>query len=342
MTAKAEGEKTMQEILQEVQQDNERAMIARIESALTRGADDYFREHEFVRIPTVPHIVGITGACENIDTLFKVDYFGQQGFLTQTGQLSLELQIPDLKKVCCEIHSFRAEPDNDKRHLTEFPLIEFEFEYTGDGLPQLLDNVEGTVKTMMSAVLKEDKALRMLGANPARIQEMVNTPFARIEYREAVKQLQKLGFDVTFGDDLKHDHEIALVEATGKPTFIMKYPEAIKFFNMRRDREDSEVVQSADLLLPFSGEAVGSAVREEDPDLLVEKLVNSPMYEMHTKRGGTLKEFKWYLDAVKARPVPHAGCGIGLTRITQCVLGRTDIRKSTAYPMNCASDLNNI
>lgn len=327
--------------MQEIKQE-ERAMIARIESALTRGADDYFREHGFVRIPTVPHIVGITGACENIDTLFKVGYFGQKGFLTQTGQLALELQIPALKKVCCEIHSFRAESEVDARHLAEFPLVEFEFGYEGEGLPQLLDRIEGTVKSMLRAALKEEKALRMLGADPARIKGMADEKFARIEYREAVKLLQKAGFDVKFGDDLKHNHEQAVISAMGKPTFIMKYPEKIKFFNMRRDREDAEVVQSADLIMPISGESVGSAVREEDPKLLVEKLLNSIMYKLHVQRGGTLEDFRWYLDAVKAHPVPHAGCGIGLTRITQCVLGRDDIRKSVAYPMNCKTDLNNL
>lgn len=317
-------------------------MIARIESALSRGADDYFREQGFVRIPTVPHIVGITGACENIDTLFKVNYFGHKGYLTQTGQLMLEMQIPELQKVCCEIHSFRAEPEADKRHLTEFPLIEFEFAYEGQGLPQLLDHIEGTVKTMMITALKEYDTLKLLGANPARIKTMIEEPFARIEYRNAITLLQAKGYEVEFGDDLKQDHEQSVVEALGKPAFITKYPEYIKFFNMRRDREDTEVVQSADLILPISGEAVGSAVREENTELLYEKLLHSSMYKFHTARGGSMEDFKWYLDAVKKNPAPHAGCGIGLTRVTQSVLGRTDIRTSTTYPMNCQTKLNNL
>jgi len=194
----------------------------------------------------------------------------------------------------------------------------------------------------MNAALKQEETLHALEVDKERIQKMVQKPFARMTYRDAVKLLQEKGFSVQFGDDLKHDHEAALVEHMGKPTFIMKYPESIKFFNMRRDRDDPEVVQSADLLLPYSGEAVGSAVREEDPKLLVKKLVESPMFKMHQERGGTLKEFKWYLDAVEAEPVPHAGCGIGLTRVTQCILGRTDIRKCTTYAMNCATDLNNL
>jgi asparaginyl-tRNA synthetase len=320
---------------------NERALIARIESSLSRGADDYFREHNFIRVPTVPHLVGITGACENIDTLYKVNHFGQNAFLTQTGQLMLELQIPELERVCCEIHSFRAEESVDARHLCEFPLVEFEFGYTGEGLPQLLGHIEGTIKEMLASVLnKEAATLERLHTEPARIERMISEQFNRITYREAIEMLNKKGYSLSFGDDLKHDHEQAVVYSLGGlPTFITHYPEAIKFFNMRRDRDDTSVVQSSDLILPYSGEAVGSAVREEDPDLLVEKLVNSAMYNLHTQRGGTLEEFRWYLEAVKVNPVPHAGCGIGLSRVTQSVLGRNDIRMSTAYPINASTML---
>lgn len=320
---------------------NERALIARIESALSRGADDYFRREGFVRVPTIPHLVGITGACENIDTLYRVNHFGQNAFLTQTGQLLLELQIPELKRVCCEIHSFRAEESVDARHLCEFPLIEFEFAYSGEGLLQLLAHIEGTVKEMLAKVLeKEATTLERLNVDPYRIEQMIKIPFHRITYREAIALLINKGYDLKFGDDLKHAHEQEVVCAmNGLPTFITHYPESIKFFNMRRDRNDLAVVQSSDLIMPYSGESVGSAVREENYDLLLEKLLASQMYQLHSSRGGTLEEFQWYLDAVKSNPMPHAGCGIGLSRVTQSVLGRDDIRKSTAYPINAATKL---
>jgi len=321
----------------------ERANIARIESALKRGADKYFCENEFVDIVNLPHIVGITGACENIDTLFKLDYYGQQGFLTQTGQLALELQIPELERVCATIKSFRAEPEADKRHQTEFPLVEFEFKYEGQGLPQLLDRIEGTVKEMVANTLAQEQALDALGANPKRLEKEIANPYERITYRDALGLLKEHGYkNLEFGVDLKHNHEQTIVEALGGPTFVTHYPEKIKFFNMQRDKEDAEVVQSADLLMPYSGEAVGSAVREENPEQLEQKLLKSELYRLHQERGGSLEEFRWYLDAVKANPVPHAGCGIGLNRITQYVLGRDDIRKCSAYPMNCETDLNKI
>ena len=320
----------------------ERANIARIESALKRGADGYFCRHNFVEIVNLPHIVGITGACENIDTLFKVDYFGQQGYLTQTGQLALELQIPELERVCCTIKSFRAEPEADKRHQTEFPLIEFEFKYEGQGLPELLDRIEGTIKAMVLNALARDQALEDLGATKERLEKEIANPYERITYRDALGLLKEHGHNLEFGADLKHNHEQIIVKAMGKSTFVTHYPEKIKFFNMRRDKEDPDVVQSADLLLPYSGEAVGSAVREENPELLEQKLLNSEMYRLHKEGGGSLKEFKWYLNAVKKHPVPHAGCGIGLNRVTQYVLGRDDIRKCSAYPMNWETDLNNL
>jgi asparaginyl-tRNA synthetase len=317
----------------------EKALVARVEGELHRGAEDYFRENGFVNIPSVPHIVGVTGACENIDTLFSLNYFGQHAFLTQTGQLSLELLVGDLERVCCTIHSFRAEPRADHRHLTEFPLVEFEFKYSGDdGLEQLLSHVEGTLKAMVSRAVRLNPEIPRSQLNI--LERDLAQPYERISYYEALTILQDAGYELVFGDDLKHEHEQTVVMALGnKPVFITRYPERIKFFNMRRDRKNPELVQSSDLVLPMSGEAVGSAVREENYDLLVEKLKSSEMYRNLSAKGQTFEAFEWYLNAVKDRPVPHAGCGIGLNRVTQYVLGIPDIREATPYPMNCETAL---
>jgi len=313
------------------------ATVAVVESALVRGAEDYFRANDFVHVPSVPHIVSVTGACENIDTLFTLDYFGAQGFLTQTGQLYLETLIKDLKNVCCVIHSFRAEPKVDGRHLTEFPLVEFEFSYDAEeenGLMNLLDHIEGTICTMVKSALKNAlPQLKELGADIQMLRS-IERPFQRISYTQAIRELQQQ-CDIEWGADLTHEHEQFLVRLHGnKPLFITHYPERIKFFNMRRNREHPEVVNSADLILPSAGEAVGSAEREHNYDVLMKKLTNSSMYKRLLEKGGSLEDFKWYLDTIKENPVPHAGCGIGLSRVTQFVLGKADIREATPYPMN--------
>ena len=249
------------------------ANIVSIEAELLRAGRQYFDTHGFTEVVT-PHITKITGSCENIDTLFGLDYFGKEAYLVQTGQLYLEALIPALGNVFCVGPSFRAEPSVDSRHLTEFTLMEIEF--PGD-FKRLLEHIENTVYSMIRSVLKNKKhELGSLGADIERLKK-IRLPFRRLTYTKAVEILKEKGVGIEWGDDLKSSHEKLLVD-DGMPTFITHYPEKIKFFNMRRNPETPEVVNSSDLILPYGGEAVGAAEREYDYALLKEKLVGSKMY----------------------------------------------------------------
>jgi asparaginyl-tRNA synthetase len=304
-------------------------IVARVEAALLKGARDYFIKEGFIEV-NAPHITKATGACENIDTLFGLDYFGLQGYLSQTQQLYLEAMIPALKKVWCIGPSFRAEPEADNRHLTEFPLLEIEFE---GNFEELLKYIENTVCNMIKEVLKEEKMLKEIGIDTKKL-ENVKAPFKRITYDEAVKKLSSEG--VKWGDDLKSKHEKMLAEMNGnQPIFITHFPKKIKFFNMRENDYRSEIVNSSDLILPGSGEAVGAAEREHRHEKLKERLENSKMLEQLKRRGGGIEDFEWYLECVRENGIKiHSGCGIGLNRITQFILGADDIRKSTVFPLN--------
>jgi asparaginyl-tRNA synthetase len=237
--------------------------------------------------------------------------------------------IPSLKKVWCVGPSFRAEPESDNRHLTEFPLIEIEFE---GNFEELLRYIEGTICNMVKEVLKEEELLKGIGVNVERLK--LKAPFNRITYDEAVKKLSYTG--IKWGDDLKSSHEKMLVEITGnQPLFITHFPKKIKFFNMRENDYRPEIVNSTDLILPGSGEAVGAAEREHRYDKLKERLENSKMMEQLKIRGGSVNDFEWYLQCVKEHGIKmHSGCGIGLNRVTQFVLGADDIRKCTVFPLN--------
>jgi len=312
----------------------ELSAVVKIEASLLRGARRYFEEHGFVEV-VVPHLTRATGACENIATMFEVDYFGKRRYLSQTAQLYLEVLTPFLGKVWCIGPSFRAEPSVDERHLTEFTLIELEF--AGD-FGQLLEHIEGVICSMVGCVLAErEKELELLGVDADRLKR-VGKPFEKITYTEAVGLLADYG--VKWGDDLKSAHEKALVQMVGnKPLFVTHFPKAIKFFNMRENDENPAVVNSADLLLPMSGEAVGAAEREYRYEKLFERLVNSTMFKQLVEKGGSIEDFNWYLEFYKEHRVLHSGCGIGLNRVTQFVLGAEDIRATTAFPLNRASIL---
>ncbi len=310
----------------------ELSAVVSIEAELLKAARQYFDAHGFTEV-VIPHITRITGACENIDTLFTLNYFGEEAYLVQTGQLYLEALIPTLGNVFCVGPSFRAEPAADSRHLAEFNLVEFEFP---GGFDELLVHIENVIYAMVQrAVHYRKHELQFLGADIARLNK-IKTPFRRITYTDAIKLLNGKGVNVKWGDDLKSSHE-AMIVADGMPTFITHYPEEIKFFNMRRNPENPTIVNSSDLILPHSGEAVGSAEREWNHELLREKLLKSEMYKKLAARGKDIRDFEWYLDLIKENPVQHAGCGIGLNRVTQFVLGTSDIRATTAYPLNLES-----
>jgi len=299
-----------------------RAMVY-VEGLLLKGARKYFDDMEFKEI-VVPHITKATGACENIDTLFEVNYFGEKGYLSQTAQLYLESLIPWMNKVWCISPSFRAEPRVDNRHLTEFSLIELEFAGTFE---ELLEHIEGVTVSMIESVLIKMTS-RWLDRN--RLRQVV-PPFPRITYSEAIKELGK-----DFGHDITRDEEQLLVKKFGGlPMFITHYPKSMKFFNMIENADNPELVDSADLILPFGGEAVGAASREYRADRLYKRLEESPMLKQLLAKGGSIKDFEWYIDVYrKYDTVPHAGCGIGLNRVTQFILGVDDIRMCTAYPIN--------
>ncbi|OIO28521.1 hypothetical protein AUJ16_00920 [Candidatus Micrarchaeota archaeon CG1_02_60_51] len=305
--------------------------IDRVNDALYWGALDYFRGNGFMWVD-VPTLTRVTGACENVDTLYSVDHFGRNAYLAQTGQLYLEAKIPRHEKVWTVITSSRAEAKVDARHLNQFQLLEFEHR---GGFESLLNHVEGTVKAMVAgAVANAPGELALLGRSPADLAEYLK-PFNRISYAEAIGLLEGTPLEVGWGSDLKHSHELRLVAATGgRPLFITHFPKAIKFFNMRVNRSDDSVVNSADLILPHSGEAVGSAEREDDYALLKERLLASSMYSILSKRGVALSEFEDYLSLVRDNPILHSGCGIGFPRVSQSVLGFSDIRQATSYPLN--------
>jgi asparaginyl-tRNA synthetase len=306
-----------------------RLAVIRVWDAMVRGARSYVERHGFVGVHNAPELVGITGACENVDTLFKVDYFGQRAYLAQSDQLYLELLTPYLKRVYAEIQSFRMEPEADDRHLCQFSL--FEIEHLGD-LDELIGHLAGIVQSAATEVATRCTAeLALFGRSP---RDLMGLRFARITYQQAVDALSTQFPDLAFGDDLTSVHEAALTEHFG-PCFVTHYPLPIKFFNMKQNDEDERVVNSTDLLLPFAGESAGAAEREHDHDAIEARLKSSTMYERLIALGGKDEDFAWYLDAHKDKEIPlHSGAGIGLARVAQFILGADDIRDAVPFVVN--------
>jgi asparaginyl-tRNA synthetase len=156
---------------------------------------------------------------------------------------------------------------------------------------------------------------------PARLAFVVERPFQRISYTEAVDLLQRSGekfeFPVEYGLNLQSEHERWLTEKHFQsPITVFNYPKEIKPFYMRLN-DDNQTVAAMDLLVPGIGEIVGGSQREERLEVLEANLRQHNM---------DLTDYKWYLDLRRYGTVPHAGFGLGFERMLMFVTGVPNIR----------------
>lgn len=334
--------------------------LVSINSSIFYGTIDHFKKLG-LQYADVPAIVGITGACENVDTLFKVgNRLNLPLFFTQTGQLALEQVLQNSHGAYTIIHSGRDEEIEDERHLRQFRLTEEEFDCTLAGMTRetydeekmfntLLIHIEKATKAMISAVVADHQKviISKYKRDPGVLREIVTRPYLRIAYEEAIDLLHQAGYSgLVFGSDLEAEHEAKIIELVNlraknygasidrfSPVLIMRYPKEIKFFNMKVSNQDPRVVLSADCIFPYSGEGVGSAVREHDGIKLIVRLLTSNMYKLHEQRGGKYEDFRWYTEdmILAQKTLPHAGYGIGNERVIQFILGQLDIRKCSLF-----------
>src|ERR1700736_1594930 len=183
------------------------AAILRVRAEIIKAARHFFDERGFIL--TDPPIL-TPAACEGTSTLFPVDYFEEQAFLTQSGQLYIEATAMALGKVYSFGPTFRAEKSKTRRHLTEFWMVEPEVAYAT--LDDVIDLAEGLVVAVVSLVLdKRAHELKVLERERSKL-EAVRAPFPRISYDEAVKILQEKGQPFEWGGDLGGADQTVLSE----------------------------------------------------------------------------------------------------------------------------------
>lgn len=262
---------------------------------------------------------------------FSSDFFGKEAHLTVSGQLNVETYCCALSRVYTFGPTFRAENSNTSRHLAEFWMIEPEIAFAD--LSDDATLAENFLRFLFQAVLErraDDMKFfeeRIEKECVTRLKKIIDAPFRRITYTEAIETLEKSGqkfeFPVRWGLDMQSEHERYLTEHHFKqPLIVMNYPKDIKAFYMRQN-EDGRTVAAMDVLAPGIGEIIGGSQREERLDRLDQRID-----EMKLPK----EEYWWYRDLRRYGTVPHAGFGLGFERLVQFVTGMANIRDVIPFP----------
>ena len=301
------------------------ASILRVRAEIVKAVRDFFDVRGFTL--TDPPIL-TPAACEGTSTLFPVDYFDEQAYLTQSGQLYIEATAMALGKVYSFGPTFRAEKSKTRRHLTEFWMVEPEIAY--GQLDDLMDLSEQLISFMVKRCLERRKTdLLAIGRDISKL-EKIEAPFPRISYDEAVKNLQEghakgaLETKFEWGGDLGSPDETYLSSQFDKPVMVHRYPAKVKAFYMEPDPQRPELALCVDVLAPEGyGEIIGGSQRMASHELLVQRIHEHGLPE---------EAFKWYLDLRKYGSVPHGGFGMGIERAVAWICGLEHVRETIPFP----------
>ncbi|MEM4648061.1 MAG: asparagine--tRNA ligase [Candidatus Pacearchaeota archaeon] len=293
--------------------------IMKIRHNLLKAAREFFYDRGFYEV-SPPIITG--SACEGGATQFEINYFDEKAYLSQSAQLYLEALIYSLEKVFSITPSFRAEPHRTSRHLAEYWHIEPEVAWLDfEGLLKLEEDFISYICSYIAT--NNEKELKFLGRDPEDLFK-VKPPFPRITYDEAIKRLNKIGMKIPWGKDLRTLEEEKLTKNLEKPLIVTHYPREIKAFYMKDDPKNKKVVLCNDMLAPNGyGEIIGGSERENDIEILKEKLIAA---------GEKLENYKWYLDLRLYGAIPHSGFGAGVERILRWICKLDHIRDAIPFP----------
>lgn len=303
--------------------------MAKIRATVLDLGRRWFVDNDWMEV-TAPTIV--KGAVEGGSTLFKLKYFDEEAYLSQSAQLYLEAMIFSLGPVWSLTPSFRAEKSRTVRHLAEFSHLEAEAPWVT--LEDILAVQEQLVSHVIQNTIRQRaEELAYLKRDVTDLKN-VEPPFERLSYDKGIETLKSKGFTITeqdggkreiqFGDDLNIDSERELTKDAATPIFVVGYPIAVKPFYVKEDPDNKGVGLAADMLAPGGfGEITSGGLREDDIVSITERI---------KKEGLNPAAYDWYLDLRKYGSVPHGGFGLGIERLMRWITNADDIKDTVLFP----------
>ena len=294
--------------------------IMQIRNTMFKATIDFFEKEGFIKFdaPIFMH-----SAPEGTTQLFHVEYFNNDAYLSQSGQLYGEAGAMAYGKIFTFGPTFRAEESKGRRHMTEFWMMEPEMAWMHQD--ESLDIQERYLAYMVKQVLENNEyELKILGRDPEKLRPTTEGNFTRLSYDDAIKMLQEAGRDIKWGDDFGAPDEGYISEQFDRPVFIVNYPTTIKPFYMRKNPDNPKEYLCADVIAPEGyGEIFGGSEREGNYEILKQQIEEA---------GLNLEDYQWYLDLRKFGGVPHSGFGMGFERTIAWICKLDHIREAIPFP----------
>ncbi len=293
--------------------------VLRVRAEVIAAVRAFFDDRGFILADTP---IFTPAACEGTSTLFPVQYFDDTtAYLTQSGQLYNEANAMALGRVYCFGPTFRAEKSKTRRHLSEFWMVEPEVAFAK--LDDVVELAEDLVVAVVTRVLERRRTeLGRLDRDISKL-ELVQKPFPRITYDDAVKMLNEKGQPFEWGGDFGAPDETLLASSFDRPVAVTRYPSEVKAFYMEPDPQRPDVALCVDVLAPEGyGEIIGGSERIADYDLLLRRIKEHDLPP---------EAFEWYLDLRRYGTVPHGGFGMGIERVVTWICGLDHLREAIPY-----------
>ncbi len=263
-------------------------------------------------------------------TDFSEDLFGKKAFITGSGQLHGETFSQAFGKIYTFGPTLRSENSNTKTHANEFWMMEPEISFCD--LEQLMDIEEDFLKYVIEKVLERcpeelafcDKFIE--NGLIDKLHRVLKSSFTRIDHKDVIDILKKADveweFKPDYGEDLAKEHEKYITEYFNGPVFVKNWPKDIKSYYMKVN-PDGKTVAAVDLEVPGAGEIMGGSQREENYDVLLNRMKDM---------GIDYNELYWYMDLRRYGSVVHSGFGLGFERLLMYITGMQNIRDVIPFP----------
>lgn len=304
--------------------------IFRIQSGICNLFRTYLDSQGFIEIHT-PKLQG--GATESGASVFQANYFGRTAFLAQSPQLAKQMAIAaDFERVYEVGPVFRAEDSNTPRHLTEYTGLDLEMALE-EHYHEALDIIDGMFKNLWKGIYERYQPEIDLISEyypQERVIWLDETP--RIPFADGVQMLIDSGWVDEEGNPPSKEEDLAtraeirlgqLVREKYKTDYYIldKFPASARPFYTMPDPNDPRYTNSFDIFMRGQ-EILSGGQRIHDPTFLEKNMKD---------KGMKPESMIEYIEGFRWGAPPHAGCGIGLERLTYLFLNLGNIRLASLF-----------